>query len=192
MGACAGSVATAVAFAIALAQFGRPSWRAAMFGSAAAIMFAFTAALIKQVTGDFHPTWYLFLTHWHVYAMVLTGLVAVFLTQNAYHAGPVTASQAALVIVDPLASMAIGLALFGDRIHTSGLGGPLEDRRPGEPLSGRPRPVQIAARRPHQGRRARAPRPARPRTHSGTATSWDGARVRGKAVIDTARHSELN
>ena len=84
MGACAGSVATAVAFAIALAQFGRPSWRAAMFGSAAAIMFAFTAALIKQVTGDFHPTWYLFLTHWHVYAMVLTGLVAVFLTQNAY------------------------------------------------------------------------------------------------------------
>jgi hypothetical protein len=50
----------------------------------------------------------------------------VYLTQNAFHAGPVTASQTTLVIVDPLVSMAIGLALFGDRIHTAGIRGPLE------------------------------------------------------------------
>jgi drug/metabolite transporter (DMT)-like permease len=111
---------------IGLAQLGTPAWKAAMFGSAAAIMFAFTAALIKQVTADFHPSWYTFLTQWHVYAMAVTGLVAVFLAQNAFHAGPITASQAALVIIDPLASMAIGIGLFGDTIHTSGTRAPLE------------------------------------------------------------------
>ena len=80
------------ALTVGLAQFGRPAWRAAMFGASAAIMFAFTAALIKQVTADFNDTPISFLTQWHVYAMALTGLVAVFLTQNAFHAGPVTAS----------------------------------------------------------------------------------------------------
>jgi drug/metabolite transporter (DMT)-like permease len=111
---------------VGLAQFGAPAWRAATFGSAAAIMFAFTAALIKQVTADFHPTWYMFLTQWHVYAMAVAGLIAVFLAQNAFHAGPITASQAALVIVDPLVSIAIGVGLFGDTIHTSGSRAPLE------------------------------------------------------------------
>jgi drug/metabolite transporter (DMT)-like permease len=114
------------ALLVGLAQFGPPAWRAATFGAAAAIMFAFTAALIKQVTADFHPTWYMFLTQWHVYAMAVTGLVAVFLAQNAFHAGPITASQAALVIVDPLASIGIGVGLFGDTIHTSGSRAPLE------------------------------------------------------------------
>ena len=47
-------------------------------------------------------------------------LVGVFLAQNAFHAGPVTASQSALVIVDPLVSIAIGIGLFGDHVQTAG------------------------------------------------------------------------
>ena len=43
-----------------------------------------------------------------------------FLAQNAFHAGPVTASQSALVIVDPLVSIAIGVGLFGDHVQTAG------------------------------------------------------------------------
>jgi drug/metabolite transporter (DMT)-like permease len=125
-GIAALAVVAGVVVSIALAQFGPPTWRAAMFGTAAAIMFAFTAALIKQVTADFHPEWYSFLTQWHVYAMAISGIAGVFLAQNAFHAGPVTASQAALVIVDPLASMGLGIGLFGDQIHTSGARGPLE------------------------------------------------------------------
>jgi drug/metabolite transporter (DMT)-like permease len=125
-GIAAFAVLLGAAVLIGLAQFGPPAWKAATFGASAAIMFAFTAALIKQVTADFHPDWYMFLTQWHVYAMAVTGLLAVFLAQNAFHAGPITASQAALVIIDPLASMAIGVGLFGDTIHTSGTRGPLE------------------------------------------------------------------
>jgi drug/metabolite transporter (DMT)-like permease len=125
-GVAAFAVILGTAILVGLAQFGPPAWRAAAFGAAAAVMFAFTAALIKQMTADFHPAWYMFLTQWHCYAMAVTGLVAVFLAQNAFHAGPITASQAALVIVDPLASIGIGVGLFGDTIHTSGSRAPLE------------------------------------------------------------------
>jgi hypothetical protein len=54
------------------------------------------------------------------------GVAAVFLTQNAFHAGPIGASQAAIVLVDPLVSIAIGIALFGDNLQTGGARGPLE------------------------------------------------------------------
>jgi drug/metabolite transporter (DMT)-like permease len=125
-GIAAFAVLLSAAVLVGLAQFGPPAWRAATFGAAAAVMFAFTAALIKQMTADFHPAWYMFLTQWHAYAMAVTGLLAVFLAQNAFHAGPITASQAALVIIDPLASIGIGVGLFGDTIHTSGSRAPLE------------------------------------------------------------------
>ncbi len=118
-GIAAFAVVLGAALLVGLAQFGPPAWRAAMFGAAAAIMFAFTAALIKQVTADFHPVWYMFLTQWHAYAMAVTGLLAVFLAQNAFHAGPITSSQAALVIVDPIASIVIGVSLFGDNLRGS-------------------------------------------------------------------------
>jgi len=77
-------------------------WRAAMFGAAGAIGFAFTAALIKKV-GDYVATdWIHMFTHWETYALAVCGLVSVFLAQNAFHAGPIAASQTALVLVDPL------------------------------------------------------------------------------------------
>ena len=52
--------------------------------------------------------------------------MAVFLAQNAFHAGPIVASQSTLVLVDPLASILIGVGLFGDNLQTSGAWGPLE------------------------------------------------------------------
>ncbi len=49
-----------------------------------------------------------------------------FLAQNAFHAGPIVASQSTIVLVDPLASILIGVGLFGDDLRTSGPWGPLE------------------------------------------------------------------
>ena len=61
--------------------------------------------------------------HWQTYGLAVSGLLAVFLTQNAYHAGPIAASQSTLVLVDPLASILIGVGLFGDEpAHGGGLG----------------------------------------------------------------------
>jgi hypothetical protein len=98
-----------------------------MFGAAGAVGFAFTAALIKRV-GDFvvGGDWIQMFTHWQTYALAVAGVGSVFLAQNAFHAGPIAASQTALVLVDPLASMAIGIGLFGDNLRTEGVYGPLE------------------------------------------------------------------
>ncbi len=112
--------------AILFALRGSRSWRAAMFGTASAVGFAFTAALIKMATQYLDGDWTSIFRHWETYGLVATGLLSVFLAQNAFHAGPIAASQATLVLVDPLASILIGIGLFGDNLNTSGYHGPLE------------------------------------------------------------------
>ncbi len=123
----AGSVCGgAVVVAVVAATRGPRWWRAAMFGAAGAIGFAFTAALIKKVGDYVAGDWTNMFLHWQTYALALCGVGSVFLAQNAFHAGPIAASQTALVLVDPLASLAIGIGLFGDNLRTSGVYGPLE------------------------------------------------------------------
>jgi hypothetical protein len=70
--------------------------------------------------------WSQLFLHWQTYALVICGLGSVFLAQNAFHAGPIAASQTALVLVDPLVSLAIGIGIFGDNLRTGGAYGPLE------------------------------------------------------------------
>ena len=62
--------------------------------------------------------------HWQTYGLIAFGLAGLFLTQNAFHAGPLAASQSTLVLVDPLASIIFGIALFGDSLRTSSHGDP--------------------------------------------------------------------
>ncbi|MHB8328054.1 MAG: DMT family transporter [Acidimicrobiales bacterium] len=121
-----GLCVAAGAAAVLLTRRGSPAWRAAMFGTAAAIAFAFTAALIKDMNDQIDQGWSTVFAHWPPYAMAVSGLAGMFLTQNAFHAGPVTASQSTLVVVDPLASIGIGIGLFGDRLLTAGIRGPGE------------------------------------------------------------------
>jgi drug/metabolite transporter (DMT)-like permease len=120
--ACGGAMAVAVALALR----GPRWWRAALFGTASAIGFAFTAALIKAVGDDFAQDKASIFKHPQTYGLVLFGLASVYLAQNAYHAGPIVASQSTIVLVDPLVSILIGISLFGDNLRTSGAWGPLE------------------------------------------------------------------
>jgi drug/metabolite transporter (DMT)-like permease len=121
-GACTAGIAAAVAAAIR----GPPWWRAAMFGTAAAISFAFTSACTKAVTAFAAHDVATLYRHWQTYALAVFGGLAVFLAQNAFHAGPIVASQSTIVLVDPLVSILIGVGLFGDDLRTSGWWGPLE------------------------------------------------------------------
>jgi drug/metabolite transporter (DMT)-like permease len=107
-------------------RWGPRWWKAAMFGTAAAVSFAFTAALIKVVSDYAARDWVTMLAHWQTYGLIVFGLAGLFLTQNAFHAGPLAASQSTLVLVDPLVSILIGIALYGDSLRTSGPWGPLE------------------------------------------------------------------
>ncbi|HEY2562714.1 MAG TPA: DMT family transporter [Acidimicrobiales bacterium] len=123
----AGSICGGVVIvAVLLALRGPRWWRAAMFGTAGAIGFAFAASLMKAVGNYIASDWVQVFFHWETYALAVVGVVSLFLAQNAFHAGPIAASQTALVLVDPLVSMALGIGLYGDNLRTSGLYGPGE------------------------------------------------------------------
>ncbi len=121
-----GACVAGIALTVFLARRGPRWWRAAMFGTAAAVGFAFTASLTKVVSHFAAADWTSIFSHWQTYALALFGAFSFFLTQNAFHAGPIGASQAAIVLVDPLVSIAIGISLFGDNLQTAGIRGPLE------------------------------------------------------------------
>ncbi len=125
--AVAGGVCVGIIIgAVLLALRGPRWWRATMFGTAASVSFAFTAACTKVVSDFASADWTHLYRHWQVYALAVFGALAVFLTQNAIHAGPLVASQSTLVLIDPLASICIGIGLFGDDLQTGGAAGPLE------------------------------------------------------------------
>ena len=121
-----GACSAGIALAVVLALRGPRWWRAAMFGTAAAISYAFTAACTKVVAGVAASDWASLYRYGETYALIFFGALAVFLTQNAYQAGPIVASQSTLVMVDPLASILIGVGIFGDDLRTGGAWGPLE------------------------------------------------------------------
>jgi uncharacterized membrane protein len=121
-----GASIVAITICIILALRGPAWWRSAMFGTAAALGYAFTAACTKAVADYASVEWTTLYRHWQTYALAGFGALAVFLTQNAIHAGPIVASQSTLVLVDPLASILIGVGLFRDNLQTGGAAGPLE------------------------------------------------------------------
>jgi hypothetical protein len=49
----------------------------------------------------------------------VSGVVGTVLLESAFAAGPLAASQSALLIVDPLASIALGIELFGEQLNSS-------------------------------------------------------------------------
>lgn len=117
--------ATAAVAAVGVAV--RARWlRAAAFGSAGALMFALSAALTKQLTDLVTEGWGHVFVNWDPYAVAVTGAVGLVLAQSAYHAGPVTASQTTLTLVDPLVSVFLGIWLFSDHLDISAWRLPVE------------------------------------------------------------------
>jgi drug/metabolite transporter (DMT)-like permease len=110
---------TAAAVA-ALALAGRSVKRAAgatLLGGSAAVSFALTAALMKDATDRIPRGAAAFFGTWQIYLTAAVGLVALFLLQNAYQAGPLAASQPALTLGDALVSLVYSVLLFDERLR---------------------------------------------------------------------------
>jgi drug/metabolite transporter (DMT)-like permease len=111
--------ALAVLVLLALSRSGSPARRAALFGAATAVVWSVDAAFVKQAVDVLaHGGLPALLTHWPLYPMIATGVLGTVLLQGAYAVGPLAASQASLLIVDPLASIALGIELFGEQLNT--------------------------------------------------------------------------
>jgi drug/metabolite transporter (DMT)-like permease len=114
--AASGATALAALGAVAFGRGGSKARKAVAYGTAAAIIWGFTAALIKTMTGLIPEGWRVLFTHWPVYAVVGVGVTGLVVVQSAFQAGPLTASQPALIIVDPIVSIFLGVWLFDDRL----------------------------------------------------------------------------
>jgi len=120
-------VTCAAAGGLSTLGFSGPRWfRAAMFGAAGSVIFALAAALTKQFTTELSVGWTHVISSWVTYALVASGVVGLFLIQSSFHAGPITASQSAITIVDPVVSVVLGLYLFRDHLEASGWRLPVE------------------------------------------------------------------
>lgn len=110
-------VVVAVVLVVAT-RWGPRWWRAAAFGVAAAMLFAYNASLTKATTTLITQGWGHVFVNWEPYAIAVTGLAGFFLLQNALHAGPIAASRTTLVIVNPLVSIVIGVTVFEEHLRT--------------------------------------------------------------------------
>jgi len=109
----------AVLVLLLLSRYASATRRAALFGATTAVVWSMDAAFVKQTVDMLAHSGVLgLLTHWPLYAMVATGVLGTVLLQGAYMAGPLAASQATMLIVDPLASITLGIELFGEQLRT--------------------------------------------------------------------------
>ncbi|MEV6671034.1 DMT family transporter [Streptomyces sp. NPDC051162] len=108
---------TAALIAVAAARAPGPV-RASCLAMAAAICYALTAALLKTAVLRWEAAGAGgFLAAWQTYGFAATGVAALFLLQNALQSGSLVFSQPALTLGDAGTSVALGVALYGERIR---------------------------------------------------------------------------
>jgi drug/metabolite transporter (DMT)-like permease len=115
----AGLLAVTLALSCVLIARKLPHGRgAAVLGVAVGIIYASTAALIKNCTNivvDHGPL--ALLTSWQLYVLVAAGATGLVLSQLAFQAGPLTASLPAIATVDPLLSIALGVVVYEENLR---------------------------------------------------------------------------
>jgi drug/metabolite transporter (DMT)-like permease len=114
-----GSAAGAVVILVAWAKRSRPQLKPVLLGLAAAITFAATDSLLKinidvlQSNGLWEVV-----TSWYAYALVASAVIGEVLVQSAFQAGRLSLSLPVLTTVEPIASSALGVILFAERLRT--------------------------------------------------------------------------
>ncbi|MER5895413.1 DMT family transporter [Streptomyces sp. NPDC001876] len=114
------SAVPAAAVSIVLVVVGkelRGPARAVVLGSATAIGFSFTAALMKDTLGLVAGGHRDLLTTWQIYTAAAVGLSSFLMLQATLRAGSLAASQPALTLGDSLLSVILGVSLFQERIN---------------------------------------------------------------------------
>ena len=115
-----GSAATISFLAVAVTAGVRSAGvrRAALLGVATGAGFGLTAAFMTGMSESLRHGLTAALSNWQTYAMVVSGIAAMWLLQNALQAGPLVVVQPGLTLTDPVVSILWGVVVFGERVHT--------------------------------------------------------------------------
>lgn len=100
------------------ARHASPVRRAFCYASAAGITGALGASFLKSATDLLgHDGVLAMLGQGAVYGVVVVGIATLLLTQAALHRGPLAVSQPLMLIVNPVASIALGVWVFGEHFE---------------------------------------------------------------------------
>ncbi|MBK5289547.1 MAG: DMT family transporter, partial [Acidimicrobiia bacterium] len=88
----------------------------------AGTMFGFASAATKSIVHIIPNGLGDVVGAWETYALVATGLIGLTCQQLAFQAGSLEISFPAAIVLDPLVSVAVGIAALKERLHTDGLG----------------------------------------------------------------------
>jgi len=115
----AAAIIAGVAFAAVMIGHRRTGQvRATLTGLAAGLVFGIQDALTRQtLEGLQFNSWTVLFTTWSAYALVGAGIAGIWLMQNAFSAAPLHASLPAIAAGEPLAGIALGIVVFGDRVQ---------------------------------------------------------------------------
>ncbi len=113
------SILTAAGFVIALT--GRARLRAIGLAIVAGTMFGLASALTKSMMYLLGADIGHALTSWETYAVVATGGIGLLCQQLAFQAGSLEISFPAAIVLDPVVSVAVGLAALDEQVHASGI-----------------------------------------------------------------------
>lgn len=103
-----------------VARRGSDVRRAALYGAAAAVVWSIDAAFVKAATLVLKADgWSAMLFHWPLYALVATGIIGELMVQSSLNVGPLSASQPAMLIVEPMAGILVGIQIFGEHLRNT-------------------------------------------------------------------------
>jgi hypothetical protein len=117
----AAAVIAVIAFiAVQVGQTRHGQVRASLTGVGAGLVFGIQDAFTRQTLEVLQSnSWTVLFTTWSAYALVGAGIIGIWLMQNAFSAAPLRASLPAIAACEPLAGIALGIVVFGDRIQIS-------------------------------------------------------------------------
>jgi drug/metabolite transporter (DMT)-like permease len=115
----AAAIIAGVAFvAVVIGHRRQGQVRATLTGTAAGLVFGVQDALTRQTLESLQGnSWTVLFSTWSAYALVGAGILGIWLMQNAFSAAPLHASLPAIAAGEPLAGIALGIVVFGDRVQ---------------------------------------------------------------------------
>ncbi|MEV8511682.1 DMT family transporter [Dactylosporangium sp. NPDC051484] len=93
--------------------------RGALLGIATGLLYGIGASLLKTLAADLTTDPLSVLTTPQVYVLAVVGGCAVVLNQHAFQSGRIAVPLTAIVILDPLTSVLIGVTAFHERLSTA-------------------------------------------------------------------------
>ncbi len=110
-----------VGLGLTLALTGSERARSIGLAVVAGTMFGFASALTKTVVSQLGDGLEPLLRSWETYGVLGTGAIGLLCQQLAFQAGSIEISFPAAIVLDPVVSVAVGMAALDERIHADGV-----------------------------------------------------------------------